>query len=157
MDDEGVAGLTQQALQEPERQQSPTQRDRGTILKRRKQKGWDLKIEHEKKAVLARTTAATANLFDTHANAESVTCTPVCVKGGNGLGPACVMWPRLLQQDALHQPGDVDVDVAGEDLQAGSVGSYSHQQLGGTGNLLGGLVVIGHSHDDPGETGNQRH
>lgn len=84
-------------------------------------------------------------------------CAPVCVEGCNGLRSTCILRPCLLQQDALHQPCDVYVDVAGEALQAGSIGCYSHQQLRRTGYLLGGLVVIGHSHDDPGETVNQRH
>lgn len=86
-----------------------------------------------------------------------MTCTPVCVKGRNGLHSSRILWPCLLQPDAPHEPGDVYTDVAGEALKAGSIGCYSHQQLRGTGNLLGGLVVIGHSHDDPGETFNQRH
>lgn len=88
---------------------------------------------------------------------QYMTCTPVCIKGCNGLRSTCVLWPCLLQQDALHQPCDIYIDVAGEALQAGSIGCYSHQQLWRTGYLLGGLVVIGHSHDDPRKTVNQRH
>lgn len=38
--------------------------------------------------------------------------TPVCVKGRNGLASMRVLWPCLLQQDVLHQPGDIHIDVA---------------------------------------------
>lgn len=63
-----------------------------------------------------------------------------------------VQWLCLLQQDTLYQPGDVHIDVAGEAVQIAYVGSYPCQEVRGPGDLLGGLVVIGHSHDDPGET-----
>lgn len=84
------------------------------------------------------------------------THTPVGVKGGDGRRSPRVLRHRLLQQDALHQPGDVHVDVAGEALQAGRVASQGDQQLRRTRDLLGGLVVICHSHDDPGETCHRR-
>lgn len=96
-------------------------------------------------------------IFVNRYTGQEMTCTPVCIKGCDGLHSTCVLWPCLLQQDTLHQPCDVYIDVAGEALQAGSIGCYSHQKLRRTGYLLGGLVVIGHSHDDPGETVNQRH
>lgn len=80
------------------------------------------------------------------------THTPVCIERRYGLHSTWVQRLRLLQQDVLHQPSDVHVDVAGEAVHAGRVGSYSCQEVRGTGYLLGGLVVIGHSHDDPGET-----
>ena len=81
-----------------------------------------------------------------------ITHAPVSVEGGDGLPPTWVQRLCLLQQDALHQPGDVHVDVAGDAVQGGYVGSDSCQQVWGPGYLLGGLVVIGHSHDDPAET-----
>lgn len=77
---------------------------------------------------------------------------PVCVESCNGLPSVGVQWLCLLQQDRLHQPGDVNTDVAGEAVEAGCVGSYSGQEVRGARYLLGGLVVIGHSHDDSGET-----
>lgn len=90
-------------------------------------------------------------------NVTSLSCrcvshTPVCVKERDGPRSIGVQWLGLLQQDALHQPGDVHVDVAGEAVQAGGVGSDPCQEGRGTSNLLGGLVVIRHSHDDPAET-----
>lgn len=81
---------------------------------------------------------------------------PVGVKGRDGCRPPWVLWQCLLQQDALHQPGDVHVDVAGKAVQAGGVASQANQELWRTCYLLGGLVVICHSHDDPGETFNQQ-
>lgn len=77
---------------------------------------------------------------------------PVCVESCNSLPSVGVERLSLLQQDALHQPGDVHIDVAREAVQIGYIGSYPCQEVRGTGNLLGGLVVIGHSHDDSGET-----
>lgn len=59
---------------------------------------------------------------------------------------------RLLQQDVLHQPCDVHIDVACEVVQAGSVGSDPLQQVRGACDLLRGLVVVDHFHDDPAET-----
>lgn len=88
-------------------------------------------------------------VFDTD---TCVSHTPVCVMGCDGLPSAGVQWLGLLQQDVLHHPSDVQIDVAGEAVQAGCIGSYHCQEVHGTGYLLGGLVVIGHSHDDPGET-----
>lgn len=81
-----------------------------------------------------------------------ITYTPVCVKGRNGLPSTWVLWPCLLQQDVLHQPCDVYIDVAWEAVQTGCIGCYPHQEFWGTGYLPGGLIVIGHSHDDSGET-----
>lgn len=77
---------------------------------------------------------------------------PVCVDGCDSLPSVGVQRLGLLQQDALHQPGHVQVDVAGQTLQIGYVGFYPRQEVRGTADLLGGLVVIGHSHDDSGET-----
>lgn len=53
----------------------------------------------------------------------SHTYTPVCVKGRNGLHSTCILRPCLLQQDGLHQPGDIHIDVAWEAVQAGCIGS----------------------------------
>lgn len=78
--------------------------------------------------------------------------TPICVERCNGLPSMWVQRLCLLQQDALDQPGDVHIDVAGEAVQAGYIGSYPCQKVRGSCYLLGGLVVIGHSHNDPGET-----
>lgn len=93
-----------------------------------------------------------AHLHAAHSRYTYILHTPVCVEGRNGLHSTWVQWLCLLQQDALHQPGDVHIDVAGEAVQAGCIGSYPRQEVRGTSYLLGGLVVIGHSHDDPGET-----
>lgn len=76
---------------------------------------------------------------------------PVGVKGRDSCRSPWILWQCLLQQDALHQPGDIHVDVAGEAVQAGGVASQPNQELWRTYYLLGGLVVICHSHDDPGE------
>lgn len=70
----------------------------------------------------------------------------------NCLASVGVQRLRLLQQDALHQPCDVHVDVARQVVQGGCVGSYPGQQVRGARNLLGGLVVVDHFHDDPAET-----
>lgn len=78
--------------------------------------------------------------------------TPVCVERCDRLSSSWIQRLSLLQQDVLQQSGDVHVDVAGEALHAGRVGSHHCQEVRWTGYLLGGLVVICHSHDDPRET-----
>lgn len=98
------------------------------------------------------------HLFEMDTEDKPIHHAPVCVDGGNGLPSVGVQWLCLLQQDALHQPGDIYADVAGEAVQGGCIDSYPCQEVCGTGYLLGGLVVISHSHDDPGETVfNRRH
>lgn len=80
--------------------------------------------------------------------ADPPCCEVVCNRGSSvGVQRLC-----LLQQHTLHQPGDVQVDVACEVVHAGCVGSYPCQQVRGTCYFLGGLVVIGHLDDDSGET-----
>lgn len=60
---------------------------------------------------------------------------------------------RLLQEDVVEDPGDVDGDVVLYGLQHRHVGSHAGQQLAGLGDLLSGLVVHGHPHDGPGDRG----
>lgn len=57
---------------------------------------------------------------------------------------------RLLQEDVVENPSDVDGDVVLNGLQHCHVGSDTGQQLAGLGYLLRGLVVHGHSNDRPG-------
>lgn len=62
---------------------------------------------------------------------------------------------RLLQEDVVEDPGDVDGDVVLYGLQHRHVGSHAGQQLAGLGDLLSGLVVHGHPHDGPGDRGTE--
>ena len=58
---------------------------------------------------------------------------------------------RLLQEDVVEDPGDVDGDVVLYGLQNRHVGSDTGQQLAGLGYLLGSLVVHGHPDYGPGD------
>ena len=99
------------------------------------------------------------NLFPCYVNISDMHCLtrtphthpPVGVEAGDGLAALGVQRLGLLQQDALHQPGDVQVNVAGNGVQAGRVGAHRRQQVGGPGDLLAGLAVVGHFHNDPAE------
>lgn len=60
---------------------------------------------------------------------------------------------RLLQEDVVEDPGDVDGDVVLYGLEHRHVGADAGQQFARFGYLLRGLVVHGHSHYGPGDRG----
>lgn len=62
---------------------------------------------------------------------------------------------RLLQEDVVEDPRDVDGDVVLYGLQHGHVGPDAGEQLTGLGYLLSRLVVHGHPHDGPAGGGSQ--
>lgn len=78
---------------------------------------------------------------------------PVCVQTGDCGFPMAVQVLRLLQEDVVEDPGDVDGDVVLYGLQNCHVCSNTGQQLAGLGYLLSSLVVHGHAHDGPGDGG----
>lgn len=74
---------------------------------------------------------------------------PVSVQTGDGGLPVAVQVLRLLQEDVVEDPSDVDGDVVLYGLEHCHVGPHAGQQLAGFGDLLGGLVVHGHAHYGP--------
>lgn len=78
---------------------------------------------------------------------------PVCVQTGDGGFPVAVQVLRLLQEDVVEDPGDVDGDVVLYGLKHGHVGPDAGQQLTRLGYLLSSLVVHGHPHYRPRDRG----
>lgn len=78
---------------------------------------------------------------------------PVCVETGDGGFPVAVQVLRLLQEDVVEDPGDVDGDVVLYGLKHRHVGPDAGQQLTGLGYLLSSLVIHGHAHYGPGGRG----
>lgn len=78
---------------------------------------------------------------------------PVCVQTGDGGLPVAVQVLRLLQEDVVEDPGDVDGDVVLYGLKHRHVGPDAGQQLTRFGYLLSSLVVHGHPHYGPGDGG----
>lgn len=74
---------------------------------------------------------------------------PVSVQTGDGGLPVAVQVLRLLQEDVVEDPGDVDGDIVLYGLKHCHVGPHAGQQLAGFGDLLGSLVVHGHPHYGP--------
>lgn len=74
---------------------------------------------------------------------------PVCVQTGNGGLPVTIQMLRLLQQDVVEHPGDVDGDIILYWLKYSHVGADAGQQLTGLGYLLSSLVVHGHPYYGP--------
>lgn len=74
---------------------------------------------------------------------------PVCVQTGDGGLPVAVQMLRLLQEDVVEHPGDVDSDVILYWLKYSHVGADAGQQLTGLCYLLSCLVVHGHPHYGP--------
>lgn len=77
---------------------------------------------------------------------------PVCVQTGDGGLPMTVQVLRLLQEDVVEDPGDVDGDVVLYGLQHSHVGPDAGQQLTGLGDLLSSLIVHRHPHYRPGNS-----
>lgn len=63
---------------------------------------------------------------------------------------------RLLQEDVVEDPGDVDGDVVLYGLKHRHVGPDAGEQLTGLRYLLSGLVVHGHPHYGPKDRGSQK-
>lgn len=74
---------------------------------------------------------------------------PVSIECCDGLCSVRVQRLRLLQQDALHHPCDIDVDVAAEAVQTRNIRLNPSQQVRRSGDLMSALVITGHLHDYP--------
>lgn len=81
--------------------------------------------------------------------------TPVGVQAGDGGLAVAVQVLRLLQQDVVKDPRDVDGHIVLYGLQHCHVRSHAGQQLTGLSYLLGGLIVHGHPNDGPAQTGSR--